>query len=71
MRCFLLSKEESIELSHLTFLGGSSMNKGNPWVLIPFVIFLILFISSGIITGDFYSIPVIVAIVISGAVAWR
>ncbi|MCE4050959.1 Na+/H+ antiporter NhaC family protein [Bacillus sp. Au-Bac7] len=45
------------------------MNKGNPWALIPFVVFLILFIGSGVITGDFYAFPVLVAIVISGAVA--
>jgi len=45
------------------------MNKGNPWALIPFVVFLILFIGSGVITGDFYSFPVIVAIAVSGAVA--
>lgn len=45
------------------------MKPGNPWALIPFVIFLILFIGSGVITGDFYAFPVIVAIAISGAVA--
>ncbi|MFS0561993.1 Na+/H+ antiporter NhaC family protein [Terribacillus sp. 179-K 1B1 HS] len=45
------------------------MKKGNPWALIPFVVFLILFIGSGVITGDFYAFPVIVAIVIAGAVA--
>ncbi|MFY3790177.1 Na+/H+ antiporter NhaC family protein [Ureibacillus sp. MALMAid1270] len=45
------------------------MKKGNPWALIPFVVFLILFIGSGIILGDFYAFPVIVAITISGAVA--
>ncbi|MGG4409318.1 Na+/H+ antiporter NhaC family protein [Niallia taxi] len=45
------------------------MKKGNPWALIPFVVFLILFIGSGIVTGDFYTFPVLVAIVISGAVA--
>lgn len=45
------------------------MKPGNPWALIPFVVFLILFIGSGVITGDFYAFPVIVAIVISGAVA--
>lgn len=45
------------------------MKPGNPWALIPFVVFLILFIGSGIITGDFYAFPVIVAIAISGAVA--
>ncbi|QXE00364.1 Na+/H+ antiporter NhaC family protein [Terribacillus sp. DMT04] len=45
------------------------MKKGNPWALIPFLVFLILFIGSGIITGDFYAFPVIVAIAIAGAVA--
>ncbi|AIM15802.1 Na+/H+ antiporter NhaC family protein [Neobacillus sedimentimangrovi] len=45
------------------------MKKGNPWALIPFVVFLILFIGSGVITGDFYAFPVIVAITISSAVA--
>ncbi|MEH7505176.1 Na+/H+ antiporter NhaC family protein [Neobacillus drentensis] len=43
--------------------------KGNPWALIPFAVFLILFIGSGIVTGDFYKFPVLVAIVIAGAVA--
>ncbi|MFC0416664.1 Na+/H+ antiporter NhaC family protein [Cytobacillus solani] len=43
--------------------------KGNPWALLPFVVFLILFIGTGIVTGDFYKFPVIVAIAISGAVA--
>ncbi len=44
-------------------------NKGNPWALLPFVVFLSLFIGAGVITGDFYKFPVIVAIAISGAVA--
>jgi Na+/H+ antiporter NhaC len=43
--------------------------KRNPWALIPFVVFLLLFIGSGVITGDFYKFPVIVAIVIASAVA--
>lgn len=47
----------------------SANNKGNPWALIPFVVFLILFIGSGIITKDFYSFPVIVAISIASAAA--
>jgi len=45
------------------------LKKENPWALIPFVVFLVLFIGSGVITGDFYAFPVIVAIAISGAVA--
>ncbi|MDF2854804.1 MAG: sodium:proton antiporter [Neobacillus sp.] len=47
----------------------STVKKGNPWALLPFAVFLILFIGSGVITGDFYKFPVIVAIVIAGAVA--
>ncbi|WP_366249722.1 Na+/H+ antiporter NhaC family protein [Terribacillus aidingensis] len=45
------------------------MKKANPWALIPFIVFLVLFIGSGIITGDFYKFPVIVAITIAAAVA--
>ena len=45
------------------------MQKGNPWALLPFVVFLILFIGSGILLDDFYAFPVIVAIAISSAVA--
>ncbi|MFP7296410.1 Na+/H+ antiporter NhaC family protein [Neobacillus niacini] len=42
---------------------------GNPWALLPFAVFLVLFIGSGIVTGDFYKFPVIVAIVIAAGVA--
>ncbi|MFP7494149.1 Na+/H+ antiporter NhaC family protein [Terribacillus saccharophilus] len=45
------------------------MKKANPWALIPFIVFLVLFIGSGIVTGDFYTFPVIVAITISAGVA--
>ncbi len=47
------------------------MNKklGNPWGLLPLAVFLIIFIGSGIITNDFYKMPVIVAFLISAAVA--
>ncbi|MBM0066824.1 Na+/H+ antiporter NhaC family protein [Alkalicoccobacillus gibsonii] len=45
------------------------MMKANPWALIPFAVFLVLFIGSGIVTGDFYMFPVIVAITISACVA--
>ncbi|QNF27631.1 MULTISPECIES: Na+/H+ antiporter NhaC family protein [Metabacillus] len=47
----------------------STDRKGNPWALLPFVVFLIIFIGSGIVTGDFYKFPVIVAITIAAAVA--
>lgn len=45
------------------------MQKGNPWALVPFVVFLILFIGSGIVLDDFYAFPVIVAITIASVVA--
>ncbi|WP_404450641.1 Na+/H+ antiporter NhaC family protein [Virgibacillus necropolis] len=47
----------------------SADRKGNPWALVPFVVFLLLFIGSGVVTGDFYTFPVIVAIAIAAAVA--
>ncbi len=43
--------------------------KGNPLALLPLVVFLVLFIGSGIITGDFYKMPVLVAFMIAAAVA--
>lgn len=45
------------------------MQKGNPWALMPFIVFLILFIGSGIVLNDFYAFPVMVAISIASAVA--
>lgn len=47
-----------------------SLNKkGNPWALLPFAVFLVLFIGAGVVTGDFYKFPVIVAITIAAGVA--
>ncbi|UOQ92067.1 Na+/H+ antiporter NhaC family protein [Halobacillus shinanisalinarum] len=43
--------------------------KGNAWALLPFAIFILLFIGSGILTGDFYKMPVLVALFIAIAVA--
>jgi len=45
------------------------MKKGNIWALLPFVVFLCLFIGSGIVLKDFYKFPVIVAISIACIVA--
>ena len=45
------------------------INKGNPIALLPLGIFLVLFVGSGIITGDFYKMPVLVAFIIAAAVA--
>ena len=41
--------------------------KGNAWALLPLGIFLALFIGSGVITGDFYKLPILVAISIAVA----
>ncbi|KHE71465.1 Na+/H+ antiporter NhaC family protein [Halobacillus sp. BBL2006] len=38
------------------------LRKGNPLALLPFGVFIILFIGSGILTGDFYKLPVLVAL---------
>lgn len=43
--------------------------KGNLFALFPLALFLLLFVGSGIITGDFYKMPVLVAFIISTAVA--
>ena len=44
--------------------------QGNAWALLPLGVFLILFIGSGIITGDFYKMSTLVAFIISTAVAF-
>ncbi|WP_227397061.1 Na+/H+ antiporter NhaC family protein [Jeotgalibacillus aurantiacus] len=43
--------------------------QSNPLALIPFGIFILLFIGSGVITGDFYLMPVLVALFIAILVA--
>ncbi|TPG88975.1 Na+/H+ antiporter NhaC family protein [Brevibacillus laterosporus] len=43
--------------------------KGSAFALLPLGIFLVLFIGSGVITGDFYQLPIIVAILIAVTVA--
>ena len=44
-------------------------NKGNALALLPIGVFLIVFLGSGIITGDFYAMPAIVAFLIALCVA--
>lgn len=44
------------------------INIGNPLALLPLGIFLVLFIGSGIINGDFYQMPVLVAFIIAAGV---
>ena len=40
-------------------------NKGNALALLPIGVFLIVFLGSGIVTGDFYAMPAIVAFLIA------
>lgn len=57
---FLLRKQEVLKMEQ---------QKGNGWALLPLGVFLVLFVGSGIITGDFYKLPVLVAIIIAAIVA--
>ncbi|MBQ4651066.1 MAG: Na+/H+ antiporter NhaC family protein [Firmicutes bacterium] len=47
-----------------------SVRRGNIFALLPIVVFLVLFIGSGIITKNFYAMPTIVAFLIALAVAF-
>ena len=44
--------------------------EANGWALIPILVFLIIFLGSGFVTGDFYSMPAIVAFLIALTVAF-
>ena len=43
--------------------------QGNPLALLPLGVFLVLFLGVGIVTRDFYKMPVLVAFIIATAVA--
>lgn len=45
-------------------------NKGNAAALLPIGVFLVVFLGSGIMTGDFYAMPAIVAFLIALCVAF-
>ena len=47
----------------------TEIKKGNPLALLPIGVFLLLFVGSGIVTGDFYKMPALVAFLIAGGVA--
>ncbi|RDY28182.1 Na+/H+ antiporter NhaC family protein [Romboutsia weinsteinii] len=47
----------------------NDIKKGNPFALLPLGVFLVLFVGSGVITGDFYKMPALVAFLIAGGVA--
>ena len=44
-------------------------NKENPWALLPFAVFLILFIGVGAYTGDFTKMPAVIAVLIASILA--
>ena len=44
--------------------------KGSAWALLPIGIFLVIFLGSGIIMGDFYAMPAIVAFLVALLVAF-
>ena len=43
--------------------------KGNPWALLPLVVFLVVYLITSVVLGDFYKMPVSVAFLIAGIVA--
>lgn len=43
--------------------------KGNPWALLPFFVFVAVYIISGIVTNDFYALPVTVPFLLAALVA--
>lgn len=38
---------------------------GNPWALLPLFLFVGLFVGSGVMTGDFYKLPILIAAIIA------
>lgn len=45
-------------------------NKGRAIALLPIGVFLVIFLGAGIVTGDFYTMPAIVAFLIALLVAF-
>ena len=46
------------------------MQRANKWALLPFVAFIVLFIGTGIISGDFTAMPLNVAVLIACMIAF-
>lgn len=46
------------------------VERGNAWALLPIGVFLVIFLGAGMITGDFYAMPAIVAFLIALLVAF-
>ncbi len=49
---------------------NQEVKKGNVWALLPIGVFLVFFLGAGIVSGDFYAMPAIVAFLIALAVAF-
>ncbi len=49
---------------------SNGTNKGRASALLPILVFLVIFLGSGIITGDFYAMPAIVAFLVALCVAF-
>lgn len=49
---------------------SNKKEQGNVWALLPIGVFLVIFLGSGLITGDFYSMPAIVGFLIALLVAF-
>ena len=49
---------------------NTKMEKGRAVALLPIGVFLLIFLGSGILTGDFYAMPAIVAFLIALLVAF-
>ena len=47
-----------------------SIQRGRAIALLPIGVFLLIFLGSGILTGDFYAMPAIVAFLIALSVAF-
>ena len=44
---------------------SNEQNKGRAIALLPILVFLVIFLGSGVITGDFYAMPAIVAFLVA------
>ena len=49
---------------------SNEQNKGRAIALLPILVFLVIFLGSGVITGDFYAMPAIVAFLVALCVAF-
>lgn len=49
---------------------GNYINNGNAQALLPIGVFLVVFLGSGVLTGDFYAMPAVVAFLIALCVAF-